>query len=455
MEHHQPIQSEISAYAGDQRQERVSTQTNVEWFCEKYQVPDLQETLEAYRTTFPPVTFKYFHGVVDFDGQRRGYFDPARIRRLCAHLFTRLHENDEYAPVHNSQLWSLNPHHHGLADFIVEAAITDIHPKSVTQLLAIARTLPTLEGSCAHQNRLDGTALVQVFPKLRDLIHEQVPTHDLIVGMVKWFETDNDVLLRLSFDRLRSYLKLYPSEVPLISNLIDRDRYDVQGYQSSEKVISILRRLMINTVSIPDAPPTVSDDELAPLLIPAATDQAVFVQMLAGVNARLIESQRQGTIGLSPMKIQLLGWLDRLGARILRGLTCEQTLGIHRSPLLKELITFHELTGSPNTYDSAEVNRFLQSIADPAKNADKESAGCIRYDLLARPVHEHAAFLIANRVHRQVAELAKDWTEATALDTGAIWSGNLTHELTRLAEPRLATTSIGQRLQRETHHSGD
>jgi hypothetical protein len=93
-------------------------------------------------------------------------------------------------------------------------------------------------------------------------------------------------------------------------------------------------------------------------------------------------------------------------------------------------LKFHELTNSLD-FDEKEFNSFIKQIVS---TGDSEEA----YQMLSQ------------RVLKNISELAKKYDEAgKAQRKGALWSGNVAHELIGLTDLRPAITAVGKRLRAE------
>jgi hypothetical protein len=345
--------------------------------------------------------------------------------------------------------WGMGKGDFGVNDFLIHTTITEVSPLRINERMLIAASIPTLDEHHFRQNRLDALTLAPSFGILRDFIHDQRPNvHELLQAMVHYYDTNdrsqletaipnatyfnNEERKAMLFDRA-GYERLVEQE--------GHDQYIEQIQQQAQHgtnlskntmpvpAIEILRRLVTNTKPIPYKPPLLDDPELDPLIKQSTEDTASLTRLIDAINTRLTDSIERKEIGLTPTFVQLLNWIDHRGFKLIQQLSFEKQRGIVHSPTLQSLIRFHELTASPEKYDSTEVDSFLTRLQ--------------REDDLT------ASQMLAQRITTQISGLTKHYRATSNLDPGALWSGNLTHELMTLGDLRPAATPIGERYKRD------
>lgn len=329
----------------------------------------------------------------------------------------------------------------GIGDFICHCYATEINPPNINDLLLTVREVPTTDYARFEQNRLDALAAGRVFGALRDFIHDQRPgVSEVIQNMIEYYQTGDKSRLELLLVKTGGYLASSDRQ----TIILDRNNYEVEveetvnGQKRKVKTIDVLRRLAENVKPIADILPVTSDAELnekmTALMKSRPTSEAtreLLGQAYNHINTRLIEMMNNGEIGVEPNIVLALAWLERRGFDVLQKLTHEDQIGVYKQKWFHSLLRFQELTTSPNNYDHAEFQSFLDQITQA--ESDKEA-----YRLAGR------------RVLDNIDILARKYkTEGKSERTGALWSGNIAHEMIGLTDFRSAITAYGKKHREE------
>jgi fructosamine-3-kinase len=210
----------------------------------------------------------------------------------------------------------------------------------------------------------------------------------------------------------------------------------VDGEQKQEKVIEVLKRLENNTRLVEEAPPATSDAELNKALAEVANGENLVPSealrlAMDIVNGKLEKMMQEKEVGIEPNMILAIAWLERQGYAILKNLSYEDQQGAYKKPWLHSILKFQELTASAQPFNAEEFNKFILKLsrAKDLKEAYKS---------------------VMNRTLRQVSDLATVYGKTNKSHiSGALWSGNIAHELTALTDLKPATTTYGDRHKKE------
>ncbi len=359
--------------------------------------------------------------------------------------------------------WGMRRGDYGVGDFICTTYASRINPDSLNRLLLAARSVPSTNLATFEQNRRDALSLAGPFGNLRDFIHDQRPyVHEVLVAMVHYYETGNDAPIASvvgKTDDLKS-----PQSLAM---LLDRALYqsevieDVDGREQRVQAIDLVRRLAKNTEPVAEIPPHVSDERLNEALTNLAThsdktpDLNLLGTALEQLNSQLLDDMGREEVGLEPNTILAIGWLERKAFNAMQSITFERQASLVKKPWFRSLLLFQELTWAPGEgFNKEEFDAFLASCDKAASEGEEVAGNPFEEGYLARLQqaysHDLSLRLIAERTREHVSALARRYTaEKRTQWVGALWSGNVAHELIGLTEQKEATTLLGKRIARE------
>ena len=405
---------------------------------------DLKNFLRIIRET-PSTSREAFHDFIDgitrYAGNH-GLSDVA-VQGLVSKLFPAIEKKESQVDVlttADTVIFVPEKGKFGLADFVCHAYTLPVNPSTINELQMIARELPTTLVSRLEENRNGVLALRDSFGILRVPVHDQRPyIHEWVSGMIKFYETGDDGPLRSVLAKVEPrYLENEAEKAAIF----DRDRYNYEHIIDNEpvKAIDILRRIAENTQSFVDEkPPETSDPELNRLLQGLDGEDVptheTLKESLDYVNTDLAEMMKRGEIGIEPNRILAYAWLERKGFHALQKLNFEQQVDTYKQEWFHSILRFHELTASPSDFSEEEFQQFLNGLT---------SSGSA----------EVAYRSIFDRTMDHVGKFA-DKYKSMGMDSmvGALWSGNITHELIGLHDPREGETTVGKRLSEEAKRS--
>lgn len=384
------------------------------------------------------------------------------VEGLLGKLLPALKRKDFQVDVltNGGNIWGMKQGEFGTGDFLINAYANEVTPLSINKSLMALREIPTTSLSKFEQNRDDALSLRASFGILRDVIHDQRPyVHELLEAMVNFYDTGDKTKLMVilarddyfnSEDRqnMLQNKKNYDLE---IQGSVKGENAQGEEMQKPTKAIEILRRLVENTKPIEDNPPITSDLELNCLMVSlheTISNQPDFREKTGHaidyVNNKLVGMMEKHEIGIEPNQVLAIAWLERQGFNTLQGMKFEDQIGAFKQEWFTSLLKFHELTASSSEFSEDEFRTFLNSV----KGAESDVEA---YKLVASRVLDHAD------------KLGGIYRKSGKTDVGALWSGNLTHELIGLTDPKPTTTEQGrkflqERKQREIepgYHQGD
>ncbi len=282
-------------------------------------------------------------------------------------------------------------------------------------------------------------ALAGTFGAFRDFVHDQRPlVREVVQAMIKYNETHDKGELPTLLPKTEGYLA--PAErQALIYDLANYDKEVktlVDGEQKQEKVIDILKRLEENTKMVEEAPPATSDAELNKALAEVANGEnlvpAEALRLAMDiVNGKLEKMMQEKEVGIEPNMILAIAWLERQGYEMLKGLIYEDQQGAYKKPWLQSILKFQELTASAQPFNAEEFGKFITKLSRTKELKEAYKS-------------------VMNRTLRQVSDLASSYSKTTKPHiSGALWSGNIAHELTALGDLKPATTAYGERHKKE------
>lgn len=360
--------------------------------------------------------------------------DEQTTNALISNVLPRMRAQDpSIKPIlHAGNSYGMREGDFGIADFYAHSLTREATPGNINELLVALREIPASTQERLEQNRQDALRLVSTFGILRDFIHDERPgVHDVISGMVKFATTGDATSLNAAMDKA-DYFNNAPDNRKRMNDPANYDKQIKPGYgKPEEPVLAILERLEKNTRPVDEEPPEVTDETLAGMLAdayaagPQGKKEAV-TSVTRYLNDQMTAMMREHVVGIEPSMVTAIAWIDRQQFKVLQGLTYEDQIRLPRQEWFKDTLKFHELTHNED-YDAEEFEQFLGNL---------------------KGMNDSTAFrAIAGRVLNQTQCLAekyrgrgKDhWTEA-------LWTGNTTHELVGLTDPRKAATAVGRRL---------
>lgn len=336
--------------------------------------------------------------------------------------------------------WGMEKGTFGIADFVVHSYGIPCDPLHVNELILASREAPTSSASRFEQNRKDALKLASPFGVLRDFIHDQQPhVHELLGAMLHFYDTGDTSKVK----EVLPYAKYFNTDERKEA-LVDKSKY-------TEGVVETLRRLFENTQPVQDIPPRVKDEyvdgeveNLRHVLYAGdSVSREALGNVLVIVSSKLKKLANAQEVGMEPNFAILLSWLERQSFRLLQGLSFEDQMAAYKQRWFKDVLEFNELTASARAFDQSEFDSFMSEIV-----------------LLS---FEEAYKRIGNRTLRNVSELAQIYKKNGKEDTGALWSGNISHELMTFVNPRTALSEQGRKAALEVekrvfdpdYHPGD
>ena len=211
----------------------------------------------------------------------------------------------------------------------------------------------------------------------------------------------------------------------------NRDTH-LQDKNYDEPAIDILRRIKENSASYSLTAPHSGDEELDQLFSSynpsERADGSLSVERKPTINlvkrANEILINNQGKVGIDPPMVQALAYIERMATHLMRDISRKDYQELPFDSGFKEICKFNELTTNPS-FDTQEFERFWDHFvrdfsADWPTEIDK------KYGVLS------------NRITKYIGELSSIYREENYPESfiDSIWSGNLTHELIGLTDPR-------------------
>lgn len=377
-----------------------------------------------------------------------------KSRGLIDRLLPAMQNNDPQIEIilKSGNFWGMNHGDFGVGDYLCHAYASPVSAENLNELLLAARVVPATSLARLEQNRSDGLMMAKPFGILRDCIHDQRPyINELITAMVHYYDTNDKSQLEQAIPKVN-----YFNSAERIQLLFDKEKYDMEieernASRKKVKPIDVLRRLAENTKPVSDFPPTTSDKELNQQLQTleqakingVLSNKEVLANAINYLNQELSTMMEEKVIGIEPNHIMAISWLERQATELLRNISFEDQWGAYKQDWFISLLKFHELIGSPQ-YNEQEFQNYIQSLI--SANSPLEA-----YKLIGR------------RILENIKALAALYKKKGRTDLGALWSGNLTHELVGLIDLKPATTKFGQNLRAETaqqniepgYHPGD
>lgn len=402
------------------------------------QLTNLNQLFKAILNDDPSKTHRFFDVATRY-GANHG-LDSKTVNSLVNNLLPAMEVTDSAVEVLNEggNIGGMGQGDFGYADYLCHAYSREVTPGNLNELMMVLREIPTSNLARMEQNRQDGLKLAGTFGILRDFIHDQqVGVHEVISEMLKYKSTGDPRGLKAAMDKTHYFGSGNKSNQEA---MLDLDNYDsavgsrADNPGNTEPVLDILHQLEKNTRPIDEVPPELTGPVMNELFTgvynaPQSDRKNAIAEATSYLNAKLCEMMAAKTAGVEPSLISGLAWLEQEQFKLLRDLTFEDQIGLAKQTWFKEALKFHDLTHN-NYYNETEFSAFLEELQ--GKN-------------------DTTAFrAIVKRVLGQVQELAENYTQKGKKHwTNALWSGNTTHELIGLVDPRRAATAVGRRLLAE------
>ena len=333
-------------------------------------------------------------------------------------------------------IWGMRKGDFGVADFTMHCYAVKVNPPNLNNLILIAKEIPTTNVARFEQNRKDALTLAGTFGALRDFIHDQRPiVHGVLKAMIEYYETGNKDKLQALLPKTEGYLGSAERQ----ETILNRENYEkeveetINGEKRKTKAINVLRRLVVNTTPIVDDVLLTSDEELNRLMrqIKDYVTEEALEKVLGYINEKLSSMMNKGEIGIEPNLVLALAWIERKAFGILQKLSYEEQMGAYKKKWFHSILKFQELTNSSKEFNEKEFQAFLKKILNAESDVE-------------------AYKIIGKRILENISELAKSYKAVGRVHiTGALWSGNVTHELIGLTDFKPASTRYGEKHRAE------
>ncbi len=391
---------------------------------------------DTQQETRVEVVAKFLHAVARYGSHHK--LTPQSLQGFEEKLLPAIEHGEPQVAVlqEAGNVWGMAKGDYGIGDFTVGCYALEVSPKNINQLLMALREVPTTNVARLEQNRRD--AFRTPFGSFRDFIHDQRPlVREVVQAMVRYYETGDRADLEVLLPKTEGYLGTQERQAQIydLANYDKEVEADVYGKKVNEKVIDVLRRLEENTKIVDEQPPVTSNVELNQCLQDFQREDVQATQVLQraldALNIELEEAIKNSAVGIEPNTILAIAWLERKGFEALQGLDYESQQSAYTKPWFHALLKFQELTASGQPYNAEEFNKFIAKLS---RTKDlKEAYKAVMARTLSR-----------------VSELAKVYSKTSKSHiSGALWSGNIAHELTALTDLRPATTAYGEKHKKE------
>ncbi len=339
-----------------------------------------------------------------------------------------------------------------LLDFEVGCLTSRVCPEKMNELLMEYRNLPTGDFQKLEQNRIDALAIERIVIDDHGFIHDEAPlTHRILTAMVDYYDAQSTSRAEMAEAELRKviaetqvglgYAAIADRYGELEKRVFDLANYDkkIEGevrddehvVYYDETVIDILRRLVANTKRDELEIPQTEDETLNKLLsqVRAREDRETGEMradwretslLVAYMNKVLLESQDK--IGIKPAVVKAVAYTERMATFAMREITQQDWKELPYDPGFKEMVKFRELTGRTGEFSEGGFEDFWRGFGRLGKEPEVEEI---------KQGYER----LQERILGQLNGLAKQYSWNGKLEyVGALWSGNLAHELIGLTE---------------------
>ena len=329
----------------------------------------------------------------------------------------------------------------GLEDYTVECFSSASRPMDIDRLVRLHNEIPTTNFANREQNRQDAIRLQSaMFFKDRTFIHEEKPgIHEIVGAVVDYYDARGTDEFDKKEEALKRIEEQYGKKYGLDESMYDLAKYDewayvkhLDGSEKGDKIIDVLRRLKKNTeptsIETPKTKyPSLNQalEEIKPIMDEKTGEIRVSVEEVGDAAARINQVLREssGQIGIFPSTISAIVFLDKMAACALRGVDKKDWRELAFDPKFKEIVRFSQMTSS-RSYDEREFEGFYNRFRTKCGEAFSE-------DGVVDGKVEDGYRILSARIAKNAGELAAAYAsdEKTKRFSGAVWSGNLTHEL--------------------------
>lgn len=365
------------------------------------------------------------------------------IRGLEENVYPMVENNDpEVASICRTNSWACEVGSYGLADYAIYALTTENDPRNFNKLMRIHNEIPTTDFVRFEQNRIDAARLQGSIIGGRDFIHdERHGVNEILSSMLTYYESNGDAESRVNLEQIIAKypdygLEEHPFDLELYDSVIKGRNKNIhsaaENFREDEKAVDILRRLVENTKPVHlEAPKTKFEDlnqalaKIKPLINEKTGEVRVEISEISDAISEMnqILIGGQGKIGIMPSTVDAACYLDKISAYALRNVNKKQLSNLAYEPTFKEILRFSQLTSSIK-YDGQEFDNFYNSFI-------RQCNGAFGADSIDSDKIQDAFSQISQRIINNSNELSKEYAkdERTKRFSGAIWSGNLSHEL--------------------------
>lgn len=376
-----------------------------------------------------------------------------KIRGLVDKLLPAMQNNDPQVEIllRGGNIWGMRTGDFGVGDYLCHAYASPVSSANLNELLLAARGVPATNLSLLEQNRTDAL-MVGMVRGLRDFIHDQRPhVHEVLTAMVYYYDTGDktqltQILPKADYFGSEEQIKAMFDKSGYERNFEDRNNPGVKI-----RSIDVLRRLAENTKPIPDAAPVSLDEQLNQRLQALEKELAgtngVTKETLSStvdhLNQQLTTMMVDESARIEPNHIMAISWVERRAFEVLQQMSYEDQVGAYKQEWFISLLKFQELIGSLK-YDEQQFLSFIQTLANTDSSLE-------------------AYRLIGKRILENIRSLAINYKQKGRTDVGALWSGNVAHELVGLIDLKPARTEQGRKFRKENirrtvelgYHPGD
>ena len=388
-------------------------------------------------------------------GLLRSYFmshglDAQRVQGFRQNVFPLIDQHDpEVEGVDATNSWPMEYGGFGISDFTIHSLVSEVNPKNTRDLIQAYREVPTSDFARFEQNRKDAAELMGALWRGRDWIHDEVPgVHNVVTAMLDYYETqDNKDVRQEKQAAITEAIGGIPTNY---RHIIGDYCFDLENYkkpvkklvgetygtsrssEETEPAVEVLRRLVENTGQTTLEKPHTEDEQLNSLLEqlqvhPNKRTGEVHVrwgqvgQLVAYTNALL--QARQGELGMRPSMVRALAYIDKMATYAMRGVSDKDWRELPYDPRFKEIVKFRDLTSGSDKFDPQSFEAYWQHFTRIPNWPDGV---------------QEAYKKLSERILGQVNKMAREYNSSqyTSYMSDSLWSGNLSHELIGLVDPR-------------------
>ena len=387
--------------------------------------------------------------------QRHG-FNEDTVEGFNDVIFPLLEKGDsEVGPImKGGNAYGVAKYQYGIADYTEECLLSRCTPQEIDRLNRIYHEIPTSDYYKFEQNRQDAGRIQGIIIGGRDFIHDEMPgVHEILSAMEKYYDAKDEESRKSIRQSMVELDKKYPY-AGFLENALDLDNYNkeiekmseyhldesmrgkTEGYVN-EKAIDVLRRLVRNTAPEEISSPKTRYEELNQFMKdinPVINERTGEVKVsldevapaITEMNRILVENQK--SLGVFPSTISAISYLDKMAANALRGLDKKDITEVIYDPGFKEILRFSQLTSSMG-YNESDFESFYSKACDNFSKAYEDdgvdSAG----------IRDGWRF-VGQKITENMSALGKKYgtEKSTERFVGAVWSGNLSHELIGMFE---------------------